>query len=198
MPTYTPKPTFTPLVPMGPTVTPTKTPTATLTPTKRAAETPTPTPTPTSTSTPGTQVTPTPAPEVVLSDLEEAMFKAINAQRARADLPPLAIDPLLTKLARDHAQDMIDRKFRGHVTPDGKFYNDRLEDAGIVVRWRGENWFAADSPEDEIVEDAMEWFMDDPPHQANIVHPHYRRVGVGIVLSETGSYYVVQDYTEDW
>jgi uncharacterized protein YkwD len=124
------------------------------------------------------------------------MFEAINQERAREDLPALEIDPVLTELARGHAQDMIDRNYFSHITLEGLSYRDRLRERGIVLNWVGENFYADSCSEDEIVECTMNWLMGDPPHRANIMHRNFQLVGIGIVLNERGMYMTVQDFTE--
>ncbi|MFQ6001455.1 MAG: CAP domain-containing protein, partial [Anaerolineae bacterium] len=46
---------------------------------------------------------------VALSDLESQMREAINGERTKAGLPPLAIDERLVDLARERSQDMMTR-----------------------------------------------------------------------------------------
>ena len=124
------------------------------------------------------------------------MFEAINAERAREDLPALELDPVLTELARGHAQDMIDRNYFSHVTLEGLTYRDRLKERGIDLNWVGENFYADSCSEEEIVDCTMNWLMGDPPHRAMIMHRHFRLVGIGMVRNERGMYMTVQDFTE--
>jgi uncharacterized protein YkwD len=124
------------------------------------------------------------------------MLDAINAERAKEGLPALEVDPVLTELARAHAQDMVDREYFSHVTLEGKTYRDRLKERGIELNWVGENFYADNCPEDEIVGCTMTWLMGDPPHRANIMHRQFRLVGIGIVEGERGMYMTVQDFTE--
>jgi uncharacterized protein YkwD len=210
VPTYTPEPTYTPqIAEIAPTARPTKTPTgsATKTPTRPATNTPTrtstPTPKPTSTRlpptptrTPAASPTPTLVAAAELSDLEQDMLEAINAERAAEGLPALTVDPVLTELARGHAQDMIDRNYFSHVTLEGLTYRDRLKERGIELNWVGENFYADSCSEEDIVECTMNWLMGDPPHKANIMHKHFELVGIGMVKSEHGMYMTVQDFTE--
>ena len=124
------------------------------------------------------------------------MLEAINAERAREELPALIIDPVLTELARGHAQDMIDRNYFSHVTLEGKTYRDRLKERGIELTGVGENFYADSCSADDIVECTMNWLMADPPHEAQIMHRRYQLVGIGLVKSERGMYMTVQDFTE--
>ena len=100
------------------------------------------------------------------------------------------------ELARGHAQDMIDRNYFSHTTPEGKTYKMRLQERGIVLNWSGENFYATTSPENKVVEVTMQWFMGDPPHARNVLNVHYTKIGVGVAKSASGLYVTVEDLTE--
>jgi len=182
VPTYTPPATYTPV--------PTYTPAATFTP--RPTFTPLLPELPAQ-ATRQSFLTPVP---VDLSDLEQRMLEVINAERAQAGLGALVADAVLTGLARGHAQDMVDRGYRDHVTPEGVSYDDRLAELGIEGHWRGENWYTDNCAQPEIVACAMEWSMADSSHRANILHEHYRRIGIGIVEAGPDRYVIVEDFIE--
>jgi uncharacterized protein YkwD len=211
MPTYTPVPTYTPMPtytpPAAPTVeqpSPTPSLTSLPTPTRTPAATSARAPTGTLSSTvaPTRTTAPTPVPTrtavagVTLSPLEQAMVDAVNQQRQSRGLTLLKVDPVLTGLARSHAQDMIDRNYFSHTTPEGKTFKMRLKEKGIVLNWTGENFYATTSPENKVVEVTMQWFMGDPSHRRNILNTYYTKIGVGIVKSTSGLYMTVQDFTE--
>jgi uncharacterized protein YkwD len=122
------------------------------------------------------------------------MFEAINRERAQHELAPYYLDETLGEVARDHAQDMVSRGFLGHVTPKGKTYRERLMERGLEPYWAGENYYYGFFPADEVVEVALAWFMDDPPHRDNILHQHCTRIGIGIVEGPNGAYTLVLDF----
>jgi uncharacterized protein YkwD len=133
---------------------------------------------------------------VTLSPLEQATVDAINRERKSRGLVPLVVDPVLMELARGHAQDMIDRNYFSHTTPEGKTYKMRLREKGIVLNWTGENFYATTSPESQVVQVTMNWLMGDPPHARNVLNANYRKVGVGVVKNASGLYMTVQDFTQ--
>src|SRR5438309_8760786 len=51
-----------------------------------------------------------------------------------APAPPLAFQPLLIQAARQHSQDMNDRGYVSHVSPDGQTLIDRLT-WGVGFPW---------------------------------------------------------------
>src|SRR5206468_1483214 len=85
---------------------------------------------------------------------EQVMLEDIND--ARADPPaygrsigldlsgvapsqPLTFDPLLIEAARLHSQDMNDRRYFAHVTPDGVDSSARIRNAGFNAGPTGES-----------------------------------------------------------
>jgi uncharacterized protein YkwD len=129
--------------------------------------------------------------------MEQQMLEAVNRERSAYDLPPYHLDQMLATVARAHALDMVTRGYWGHVTPEGKTYRDRLVEHGLEPYWAGENWFSGTYPAGEIVETALAWFMDDPPHRDNILHKHCTRIGIGIVEGPPGTYILVLDFASD-
>lgn len=129
-----------------------------------------------------------------LPEMEREMLDALNRERAQYGLEALALDPTVSAVARAHAQDMVERDYWNHVSPEGTTYRDRLHARELDPRRYGENWYRGQIPEDELVERALAWFMDDPPHRDNILHAHYEHVGIGIVEGPQGWYTVVLDF----
>jgi len=105
---------------------------------------------------------------------EDRMLQKLNQARAQVGLSPLRSDPLLQQAARGHSQDMYQRRYFSHRTPDGKTPYDRLHDLRFHYVTAGENLaFAPD------VDQAWESLMNSPDHRANILNPDFRCVGIG-------------------
>lgn len=132
-----------------------------------------------------------------LAGMEQEMFNAINAERQAQGLPPYAGDEQLTLTARAHAQDMVARGYFSHVTPEGLTVRDRLNGRGIQRNWVGENIIRSVRPAGETVPYAIDWFMNDRPHRANILHSNYTRVGVGVAEGPAGWYTLVLVFAGD-
>ena len=179
-----------------PTAVPTPTPADTHTPTFTPANTDTLTPIPAHTPTPLSAATPavTATLSPVLAALEQEMVDAVNAERRAGELPPYEVDPALAAVARAHAQDMVNRDYLSHVTPEGKTYRDRLAEDGLEPYWAGENFIHVVHPAEETVAYAIAWFMDDPPHRDNILSVHYERIGVGVASGPGSGYVFVLDF----
>ena len=109
-------------------------------------------------------------------DLEAQMLELVNEERRAAGLKPLAPDPEMTEVARAHSADMFARGYFAHVSPDGLNPFDRMTRAGVKFRVAGENLALA--PTLKIAHTGL---MNSPGHRANILHPSFGRLGVGIL-----------------
>ncbi|HEX8558096.1 MAG TPA: CvpA family protein [Pyrinomonadaceae bacterium] len=109
-------------------------------------------------------------------DLEAQMLDMVNEERRAAGLKPLAPDPEMTEVARAHSADMFARGYFAHVSPDGLNPFDRMTRAGVQFRVAGENLALAPT-----VKVAHTGLMNSPGHRANILHPSFGRLGIGIL-----------------
>jgi len=82
---------------------------------------------------------------VAQADFESEVIELVNAEREACNcgLHPLSYNIELTVAARRHSQDMGDRNYFDHATPDGTpdgiaFY-ERITDAGYIYQACGEN-----------------------------------------------------------
>lgn len=98
-----------------------------------------------------------------------------NAERSRAGLPPLAVDPLLATAAQGHCADMVARDFYDHTSPDGAQPWDRAAAAGSRRRTIGENIACGQRSPAEVVQG----WMNSPGHRANILKREFGHIGVG-------------------
>lgn len=134
---------------------------------------------------------PAPAPELPALDAERAqLLELVNVLRAGGavcggtsfgPVAPLTYDERLGAAAQAHALDMAARAYIGHVSADGRTLNDRLTQAGFDAAWRGENVVAGFGD----VAGALSWWLDSPVHCANLMNPHYTRVGFGVIRSDS-------------
>ncbi|MFI6857665.1 CAP domain-containing protein [Streptomyces sp. NPDC050416] len=110
-----------------------------------------------------------------LAGAAAAVTDLTNRERARAGLPPLAADPLLTAAAQAHSADMVARDFYSHTAPGGSRPWDRAAAAGSTRRSIGENIACGQRSPAEVVEG----WMNSPGHRANILKPGFTHLGVG-------------------
>ena len=114
-----------------------------------------------------------------------------NKTRTDHGLKPLCVDPKLTRAARSHSREMIEKDYFSHNSFDG-------ESAGIRLKRFGYDWsvcaeniaggYGISGDPDPI----FELWMNSPAHKANILDGRFRQVGVG---TYTGNYKGIDGYT---
>ncbi len=102
-------------------------------------------------------------------------LQLLNADRQAHGVPPLAWDPQLAAIAREHSADMRDNGFFGHVSPTTGMHPDRLAKAKYVAIASAEN--VAHNPS---VFEAELGLMHSLGHRRNILDPQMTHVGVGV------------------
>jgi len=137
-----------------------------------------------------------PAPETVLADLpqaptdgETAILASINEARKASGLAPVVWDPSLSRVARGHAQDMIQNGYFGHISATDGTPARRANKGGIRFTRLGEN-LAGNSD----LADAHRMLMNSPTHRANILDPGFQRVGLAVVRGGPYGYMIVEEF----
>jgi uncharacterized protein YkwD len=119
-----------------------------------------------------------------------AMLAALNAERAENGLAALSFDARLCDIARSHARDMVRRRYFGHVDPDGVDPFGRMRRSHYPFGFAGEN-IALDAG----VDAADRALFASLEHRANILQPHFNRVGIAAVSSTNGEVFV-EDFSD--
>jgi uncharacterized protein YkwD len=119
------------------------------------------------------------------------MLELVNQERIAAGLRPLAPDPELREVARRHSADMFERGYFAHATPEGRDPFDRMREANVHFVTAGENLALAPT-----VQLAHTGLMNSPGHRANILHPEFGRVGIGIMEGGIRGLMVTQDFRD--
>lgn len=109
-------------------------------------------------------------------DLEAEMLILINKERRENGLSPLEADAEMHGVAEKHSEDMFERGYFSHDTPEGKDPFDRMRDGNVKFRTAGENLALA--PTLKIAHTGL---MNSPGHRENILRPQFGRVGIGIL-----------------
>lgn len=118
---------------------------------------------------------PAPPPPPTIAPEALRIAELVNAERATAGLPPLAISYELSAAAQVQSDGMAYTGVISHTGADGRGPADRITAAGY--RWLrcGENIAVGQATPEE----AMAFWMGSPPHRANILDPGMREIGVG-------------------
>lgn len=138
-----------------------------------------------------------PSLELDESKTESLVYEQINDARAERDLNTMASDDALAAVARNHSQDMAERKYFNHTTPNGVEPEMRVERAGIECESVSENIvrLPRNNHEEPLAEDAVGAWLDSPGHLMNIVDPDWTRTGVGLFTTED-TVYITQLFCE--
>lgn len=123
----------------------------------------------------------------------EDLATATNAERTRAGLPTVQLDPDLNSSAMDKCNDMTTRNYWSHNTPDG------VEPWSFILKYTkyqkaGENLAKG---YDRTDTNLTAW-MSSPTHKDNILNPSYNYVGFGICKYSSGTPLVVQHFIQSF
>jgi uncharacterized protein YkwD len=119
--------------------------------------------------------------EASLTDYENAIAALINNVREQNGLNALAADDSLTEVARQRSQDLINRNYFSHYTPEGTNVFDLMRSMGISFRYAGENLAQSSPASIGSPEAFLNAWLNSPSHKANILRPQYTKIGVGMV-----------------
>ena len=138
-------------------------------------------------------------------EMELKIHELVNESRNKAGVLPLQYDSKLAEIARAHSQDMIDRDYYSHKTPEGLDPTGRAlnadyncsKDLGFFIQEGiGENiarpsraWISIE----HFVEDVVRIWDESQEHRENMNDITYEREGIGIAFSDLGYAYVTQN-----
>lgn len=128
-----------------------------------------------------------------------SVFQLLNDYRQNNGLVPLRYSLRLELAATRHAEDMFQRGFFDHVNPDGDGPGERALDAGFCHEFGGEN-IATGTNTLTTPQEVMQAWKNSPTHNANMLEPSFRWVGVGVFSVQNGSnitFYWVQHFATD-
>jgi uncharacterized protein YkwD len=127
------------------------------------------------------------AAAMTVSQAEQAMVSALNADRATAGIVAARVDSRLMSIARARSTDMATKHYFSHTQPDGRtvfkiltaqritWYN-----AGEIIAWN--TW-----PElGDSVNVANSGWMGSSVHRAIIMSASFNYVGVGLAIDGSG------------
>ncbi|MDD5659215.1 MAG: CAP domain-containing protein [Actinomycetota bacterium] len=124
-----------------------------------------------------------------LTDYENAIASLINNTRVANGLNALAADEALNGIADLRSQDMMDRNYFSHYSPENTNVFDLMRANGISFRYGGEN-LAQSAPASAGTTDGfLNAWLNSPTHKSNILGANYAKIGVS--MSETSDRRVV-------
>ena len=131
-------------------------------------------------------------------DLGRAVFDAANRARLAHGLSALAWDDRLYRAAQAHAEDMLRRRYFGHVGPGGPSPEERLWRQGMYALKVAENLYELDGPylPLDFAERAVEGWLKSPGHRRNLLEPRFTHMAVAVLARGT-RYLAVQEFAYD-
>jgi uncharacterized protein YkwD len=128
---------------------------------------------------------------ITLKAREKRVLALHNEARKRRELSLLCADPELTRAARSHSREMVEKDYFSHYSYNGESAAARLERFGYDRGIYGENLAGEYGTGGRPGPTFRRW-MDSPGHKANILDGRFRPVGVG---TYTGNYKGVEEFT---
>lgn len=109
----------------------------------------------------------------------QSLLDATNNQRQKSGVKNLAINPLLQQAAQNKAQDMVNRNYWSHKTPEGKDPWQFIANEGYSYQKAGENLAYGFDDSSSVV---TGW-MNSTTHRRNLLDKDFAEVGFGIANS---------------
>jgi uncharacterized protein YkwD len=131
------------------------------------------------------------------TQVEHAIHNRVNEIRSDRGLSPLAYNGDLADVAAYHSDDMAEREYLSHTSPDGETMTDRYERFGMSCQGWGENVlfnYAADSTPTAAARQSVEQWMDSPGHRGNILSDDWTAQGLGVAVAADGRLYATQNF----
>ncbi|GMU21233.1 MAG: hypothetical protein AMXMBFR13_13260 [Phycisphaerae bacterium] len=119
------------------------------------------------------------------------VLELVNQERTRRFLPPLTLNPTLTRVAEKHACDMIQRGYFAHVSPAAKGPGERAIEEGYVFLAIGENLAAGQTSPEQVMQ---EWMNSNEGHRENILQAQWKEIGIAVQSGGEYGVYWVQEF----
>lgn len=159
-------------------------------------------------------------PKIVISELEQKIHLLINEERGKRGLTSINYDYSLAEAARMHSQDMVNRNYFEHDSPDGQTFSDRYSRVGLdcqtpisstMYSAGSENIFQGNlydsisylngipvsydwNDMDRLAYQTVNGWMHSSGHRDNIIKPYHIAEGIGVAIANDDKVYVTQDF----
>jgi uncharacterized protein YkwD len=127
-----------------------------------------------------------PAPQPHSGSQASQVVELVNDYRAQAGCAPVSAESHLAAAAQGHSDDMSQRGYFSHDTPEGEHFDQRIEEAGYS-RPGAENIAEGSTSAAQT----MQMWMNSSGHRQNILNCSLKKIGVGVA---TDGWYWTQDF----
>ena len=121
-----------------------------------------------------------------------AVINAVNAYRARNDLPAYTANTQLARAAQAHANDMACNSLFGHTGSNQSTPQRRVAASGYVASSMSENVYGSYPP--LTGQEVVTWWINDKTdlrHNLNLLSSNYTEIGAGYSFFDNFGYYVL-------
>lgn len=116
-----------------------------------------------------------------MDDYENAIAAMINSIRVDNGLSAIAADGSLNAVAEIRSQDLINRNYFSHYTPEGTNVFNVMRDNGVSYRYAGENLAQSAPASIGTPEAFINAWVNSPTHLSNMLRAQYTKIGVSMV-----------------
>ena len=108
--------------------------------------------------------------------ITSVLIDLTNEKRFSRNVSPLEVNPTLTAAAQLKANDMAQRSYFAHTSPEGKSPWYWFREGGYSFRYAGENLAVNFADSEDIVE---AWLVSEG-HRANLLNDRFTEIGIAI------------------
>jgi uncharacterized YkwD family protein/spore coat assembly protein SafA len=116
-----------------------------------------------------------PLPNQAEKNIEEEVVDLVNIERSKAGLVPLSIDWQVSRVAKYKSEEMRDKNYFSHTSPNYGSPFDMLKAFNISYKSAGENIAKGQTTAKAVVNS----WMNSEGHRKNILSPTFTHLGVG-------------------
>jgi len=139
---------------------------------------------------------------IELNAYEKRVLEFHNRARVKRGLKALCVNITLTKAARAHSQEMLDKDYASHNSFNGETIKERLTrfgytSSGCTYYLIGENiaWGCGSRGAPDHI---FKWWMNSTYHRSNILNKNFREVGIGARVGKFKTCKRARTYTVDF
>lgn len=141
--------------------------------------------------------------EKYLQDIASQIHVLINEERTTRGLSPLTWNPIIAKASVNHSDDMANRGYFQHDSPEGYDFTWRYSQVGFTCAISQGSWIYGGGENimymegyygvDTIATQSVDGWMESSGHRENILTSYFKSEGIGVAKSDS-KIYVTQNF----
>ncbi len=126
--------------------------------------------------------------------LEKKAFDLLNEARKKENHPPLVWSERLAAIARQHSKDMDKHSFFSIEPFGGRKLSDLVVESGVKKWLNIGRLIATNAGIDDPVEQIVNRWLSSKERRLYVFENAWSETGIGIVITESGRFYLTQDF----